>query len=267
MLDLQLFKNDPDNDWLVGQFETYHFSGEAVADKFIPRPVVSLLFHFKDCPYLADEFAIKLEHYFAAPIIPKAITLQFHGTMDTLSIHCKATVFSKIFKLDMSPVSKRSINLPQQIFTPVWKTMKKLENTPERIRHFTSFINAIQETPYEPDAVDILYDKILEKSIITPLKDILAECYASKSTLLRKFEKRTGVSPKVLARIVRLDYLWKQISDEQATDYQDLIFHGNYFDQSHFINDFKSIIGETPGYFFNRNLRIVRMFSGIPEDK
>jgi hypothetical protein len=41
-----------------------------------------------------------------------------------------------------------------------------------------------------------------------------------------------------------------------------MVFEGNYFDQSHFINDFKSIIGEkSPGDFFNRNLTVVKMFA------
>jgi AraC-like DNA-binding protein len=43
------------------------------------------------------------------------------------------------------------------------------------------------------------------------------------------------------------------------------VFDGNYFDQAHFINDFKSITGETPSYFFNRNLQITKMFSGWGE--
>ena len=63
-------------------------------------------------------------------------------------------------------------------------------------------------------------------------------------------------------RIVRLNYLWTKIKYDSAVDYQDLVFNGNYFDQSHFINDFKYIVGETPNQFFNRNLEIVEYFSG-----
>lgn len=264
MLSINVFDRDKNNEWGIRQFETYEFSGLSLADKFIPRPYISLLFHFKDCPLIVDESPIKLEPYFLAPIIPKAITLKFQGIMDTLTVTCKATVFSKLFKLDLSPVSKRSIDLPQHIFFPLWEEMANLNTTQERIIYFSDFINSIHKTPYSPDAVDVLYDKIIEKSITTPLKEIMQECYASKSTLLRKFVKRTGVSPKTLARIVRIDYLWTKIRDENAIDYQSLVFSGNYFDQSHFINDFKAIVGETPGYFFSRNLSIVKMFSGKP---
>ena len=267
MLDVELFDNDKNNEWLIRKFEAYRFTGSSLADKFIPRPDISIIFHFKDCPLIWGETSVKLEPFFVAPIIPGAITLQFRGNMDTLAITCKATVFSQLFELDMSPVSKRSINLPQHIFFPVWKAMANLNTTSERVAYFSRFIHSVQQTPYCPDAIDMLYDKIIEKSITYPLKEIMQECFASKSTLLRKFVKRTGVSPKTLARIVRLDYLWTKIRDENAMDYQELIFDGNYFDQSHFINDFKAIVGETPGYFFNRNLNIVKMFSGKPAGK
>ena len=262
MMEVELFDNDQSNEWLITQFETYQFGGGSLIDKFIPRPYISLIFHFKDRPFISEDRLMKLEPFYVAPIIPRAITLKFHGDMDALLINCKATVFSRIFELDLSPVAKRSINLPERVFFPLWREMANLKTTPERINYFSAFINSIRSITYPYDAVDRLYDKIIEKSITTPLKELMQECYASKSTLLRKFEKRTGVCPKVMARIVRLDYLWKKIRDKSAIDYQELVFHGNYFDQSHFINDFKSMIGESPGYFFSRHLNKVKMFSG-----
>lgn len=267
MVDFEIFKNDKNNEWVIRQFETFRLSGSSMVDKFIPRPYISLVFHFKDCPLIDATQPIKLEPFFLAPIIPKAIILDFHGTMDTLAVYCKATIFSRIFDLDLSPISKRSINLPEEVFSSLWQQMFNLKSTQERVAHFSSFINSVQPTPYIPDVVDVLYEKIIHKSITIPLKEIMAECHASKSTLLRKFVKRTGVSPKTLARIVRIDYLWSQIRDENAVNYHNLVFHGNYFDQSHFINDFKAIIGESPGYFFNRNLDVVKMFSGNPFGK
>ncbi len=267
MATIKLYNNNQSNEWLIRQFEAYRFEGSKLTDKFFPRPYVSLIFHFMDRAFISDRSIIELEPFFVAPIIPQAINLNFQGNMDTLAITCKATVFSRLFNIDMSPIHKRSISLPEKIFVPIWKEMASQSSSFERISYFSNFINSIQPTPYLPDAVDILYDKIIEKSISVSLKEILKECSASKSTLLRKFIGRTGVSPKTLARIVRLDYLWTKIRDEQSVNYQELVFHGNYFDQSHFINDFKTIIGETPGYFFNRNLNTVKLFSGIPSEE
>jgi len=262
MFNVEYCKATTDQDWLVRQFEAFHFDQPFLTEKFIPRPDVSIIFHFKDTPLILNEKKIQLEPFFAAPIIPKSLLLNFHGLMDTFVVICKPTVFSRIFGIDLSPMPRHSITLPHSIFYPAWDALSALKTTSERIDYFIRFINKVQNTPYIPDAVDQLYDKILEKGTTTLLKDIMQDCCACKRTLERNFIKRTGVSPKTVMRIIRLDYLWSKIIDEGAIDYQELVFDGNYFDQAHFINDFKNIVGETPSFFFKRNLQLTKMFSG-----
>lgn len=87
----------------------------------------------------------------------------------------------------------------------------------------------------------------------------------SPSSLQRKFARRVGISPKGLMRITRLNYLWDRIRHGCAVDFQDMVFEGKYFDQAHFIKDFKSLTGEAPGHFFARNLEATRMLSGKRE--
>ena len=265
MFDVKFYANDTSNDWLVRQFEIFKFSDSFLAEKFIPRPDISIIFHFKDQPLILEKENIQLDPFFAAPIIPKSLVLNFHGTMDTFIAICKPTAFTRIFNMDLTPVRKHSIDLPRDAFEPLWMVLNKNKTPQALISHFSDFINSYQKTQYQPDSIDIFYDKIMEKSSAVLLKDIVSECPACKRTLERNFIKRTGVTPKTLMRIIRIDYLWTKIKDHNAIDYQELVFDGNYFDQAHFIKDFKSIIGETPNYFFNRNLKITKMFSGRAE--
>ncbi len=263
MPQVERYNSNETQNWLVNKFERFRYSNFTfLAEKFIPRPDISLIFHFNNTPYIVGKPFIKLEPFFVAPTISKAITVKIEQNMDTFIVNCKPTVFSRIFNIDMSPLSKHSINLPHDIFYPLWKKLGSLKTTEEQIVFFTEFINTHQQSQYIPDTIDLLYDAITEKSITVPLKDIMQSCDASTRTIQRTLIKRVGVSPKKLARIVRINYLWDKIKNENVVDYQDLIFDGSFFDQSHFIKDFKAITGETPHYFFNRNLEIVRMFSG-----
>lgn len=267
MLEFDIFNKDLDNGWLVRQIEAFRFSGDAISDKFIPRPYLSIVFHFGDCPKILDSPSKQLDPFFVAPIVPKAFELEFHGHMDSFMVHCNSTVFSRIFGLDLSPVPGRSIALPQHQFFPLWQAMFAIKGTQERIHLFSSFVGSVQATPYTPDSVDLLYNAIIEKGVKRLLKDLLLDCPNSRSTIFRIFVKRAGVSPKTLMRIVRLDYLWTMIKDERTTDYLDIAFDGHYFDQSHFIKDFKAIIGETPNHFFKRNLGFVKELSQKNTDR
>jgi len=110
--------------------------------------------------------------------------------------------------------------------------------------------------------IDIAYRDIVENSILLPFSETLKDINIDERTLQRSFLKRIGVSPKMLARIARVNHLWEEINRQKATSYQDLVYLGNYFDQSHFIKDFKNLVGETPSHFFKRNLKMVKMLSG-----
>ncbi len=267
MFQVEHYKTDNSLKWLVKQFEVFRFDDEFIAEKFVPRPDISIIFHFEDTPFISGDIDIKLEPFFATPIVRNSFIMDFRGNLDTFIVICKPTVFSRIFDIDLSLIKKQSIDLPSTIFLPLWQSMARLQTVEERIQEFTTFINKSHPLPYVPDAVDELYEKILEQSVKVPIKDIMQNCPACKRTLERKFIKRTGVTAKTLMRIVRMNSIWTRINCGNTVDYQELIFDGHYFDQAHFIKDFQSIIGESPRFFFHRNLKVVKMFSGIIPDK
>ena len=251
-----------DNDWLVKRFEVFRSDGCRLVEKFIPRTDISIVFHFGDLPAVAGERPVLLEPFFAAPIVPEALLLNLDGVSDTFIAICNPTALSRTFGLDLTPRGKYGIDLPRDLFYPLWKEMSKLNTAKERIISFNRFVKNLQSGPYIKDKVDIAYEKIVEKGITFSLKEIIHECGASQRTMERLFLKRTGVTPKTLVRVIRLNYLWNKMKNANPVDYQDMVFDGRYFDQAHFINDFKSITGETPGCFFGRNLYRVKIMSG-----
>lgn len=64
----------------------------------------------------------------------------------------------------------------------------------------------------------------------------------------RNVTEMTGLSPKVLARIIRLQS-FLNIHTEDAT-LTDTLYRCGYYDQAHFIREFREIAGTTPNSFF-----------------
>lgn len=74
----------------------------------------------------------------------------------------------------------------------------------------------------------------------------------SKRTLQRRFSAALGVSPKwVLARF-RLQEAALAIEREPATDLTELALRLGWYDQAHLTNDFRRMLGETPGRYAAR---------------
>ena len=77
---------------------------------------------------------------------------------------------------------------------------------------------------------------------IVTVQELMDEIGSSRRPLERKFIEKVGVSPKFYARIRRFSYISYHLM-YQKDNWQELIYKGGYFDQSHFIKDFQ---------FFNR---------------
>ena len=74
MLDVKFYSNNKSNDWLVRQFAAYRFSDALLTEKFIPRPDVSIIFHFKNQPSMIDNGNILLEPLFVTSIPTHSFT-------------------------------------------------------------------------------------------------------------------------------------------------------------------------------------------------
>jgi AraC-like DNA-binding protein len=76
----------------------------------------------------------------------------------------------------------------------------------------------------------------------------------SKRSFNRRFKERTGVTAKQYSRIVRFNQVCRFMKNKADTDISDLVGNYNFFDQSHFIHDFKDFSGYTPTEF-HQNIR------------
>jgi AraC-like DNA-binding protein len=80
------------------------------------------------------------------------------------------------------------------------------------------------------------------------IKDLLTRLPISRDPFEKRFRKITGTSPKHFAAIVRLKSLIENYKDNSSLT--DAAYTAGYYDQAHFIKDFRSFTGQTPHDFF-----------------
>jgi AraC-like DNA-binding protein len=73
-----------------------------------------------------------------------------------------------------------------------------------------------------------------------------------KRTLQRLFSQYVGVSPKWVIKRYRLHEAADQLGAGEVVDWAKLAVDLGYFDQAHFIKDFKTIVGQTPAEYAKR---------------
>lgn len=72
----------------------------------------------------------------------------------------------------------------------------------------------------------------------------------SRKQFERLFSEHIGISPKQYLRIIRFQSALHNNSQSNHWSMTQLALESGYYDQSHFINDFKALTGLTPKKFF-----------------
>ena len=73
---------------------------------------------------------------------------------------------------------------------------------------------------------------------------------SKRRQLERKFVTQVGISPKQLSKVIRLQSVLSIMLNQGSERLSRIAYDGDYYDQAHFIRDFKEFTGMTPGEFF-----------------
>lgn len=264
MLTVKFHDPQPNISWLVSRFETIKTDAtkDCLSDNFIPRPDIALVFNFKDNPDIHSNNIIQLPPIFIASITEKPLNLFIKGEIDSFIVICKPTVLTRVLKMNIANHPFPFIPVVNKSLLDLWSNLSKIKSDYERInifsQHFLSFIDK-----YSPDYIDNIYEEILQNCLNTNICEVskIADC--SISCLQRNFLKRTGVSMIRLLRIARIYTVFNKMISNNDLKYQDILQNSNYYDQAHFIKDFREITGKNPRKFFIENTDLCKIISGI----
>lgn len=81
------------------------------------------------------------------------------------------------------------------------------------------------------------------------VKNLQLETYTSRKSLERAFINQIGILPKLYSRISRYNNAKESIEKSNTINWQNIIYKNGYYDQSHFINEFKEFSGKTPSEY------------------
>jgi AraC-like DNA-binding protein len=97
-----------------------------------------------------------------------------------------------------------------------------------------------------------IVEQIATDRTITTVETVAGKSGLTVRSLQRLFSRYIGVSPKWVINRHRLHEAVDRLAKGETVDWTQLAFELGYFDQAHFIKDFKAIIGRTPGEYRSR---------------
>ncbi len=113
----------------------------------------------------------------------------------------------------------------------------------------TFFINKLNEKTTVDNIVKSTIDTLFSTNGRSSINSILKEDLSKRRQLERKFSKQIGISPKQLGKVIRLQTALKMLLNQETETLTQIAYESEYYDQNHFIKDFKEFTGTTPKEF------------------
>ncbi|WP_430410399.1 AraC family transcriptional regulator [Kordia sp.] len=135
-------------------------------------------------------------------------------------------------------------------------------NVEERIEIIEKFLlEKLNEKSTVENIVKTTVDALLLTNGNAPIKTILKNDLSKRRQLERKFAKQIGISPKQLGKLIRLQTALKMILNKEGESLTNIAYESEYYDQAHFIKDFKEFTGTNPKEFLgNENMTLSALF-------
>ncbi len=176
------------------------------------------------------------------------------GEVDTFAISFFPLGFSNLISKSLDELVNKETPL-DQLFDP--KIVRELESnivhadtTQERIEIVEAFLfDMLQESKVIDQVIRTTVETMYQKLGNVKIVDVLGSDKSARRHLERQFKKHIGISPKQLGKVIRLQAALTLLLDNEPQSLTSIAYSSHYYDQSHFIKDFKEFTGLTPKDF------------------
>jgi len=222
-----------------------------------------------------EPYTQEILHYPCAHLVFDATYTRFYGVMTgkftrrlegqgrVLGIKFRPAGFYPFYRHPMSLLTDRTLSF-EDVFSIGGEELESAILThPEdggMVALAERFLRSRLPAPDERVAMlNQIVARIAAERDITSVDDVLARCDVpamSRRTLQRLFREYIGVGPKWVIRRFRLHEAAGRIDAGSSVDWARLAVELGYSDQTHFIKDFKAMVGKTPAEYSRQPVTI-----------
>lgn len=156
------------------------------------------------------------------------------------------------FKAPLHELFGDSVSLdnffPRSRLNDIEEQLAEAENDRSRIAIVERFLLSVIQESNEDRLILAAIQRIREANGNLSIKQLLAKLPVSRDPFEKRFRRATGASPKQFAGIIRMRHLIAHYSHAHTLTH--VAYEAGYFDQAHFIKDFRTFTGQAPRDFF-----------------
>lgn len=230
--------------------------------KIVPDGFGEIILHYGD-PYrirLYDDWEIQ-DRILLSGQIRRYFFLENTGISAMLGIKLMPSATYALFGRDTSPLTDKVV--PLQSFTgnlPPALLLESQLKPEDRMYIAGKWIESIMPAfDGEGTRTAQIVTDIIDRKGLVDIASLASSYHISRRHLEREFKRAVGLSPKYFSRIIQFNYIFEAI---RARDnrWVEVALNSGYFDQSHFIKNFKEFTGEAPSQYGFDEMNMANFF-------
>ncbi len=236
--------------------------------RIVPDGCMEMIFHYGDLykQYTEDGMAIIQPRCFVIGQLTRPLEIEPTGQTGIFSVRFHPEGFMPFATIPLSEMDNKAIAL-EGLFGETGLTLAtEVLNTPAsdgKISCVEAFLfRRLADAQTTDRIVKSVVETILTANGQLSVDELSRQTKINRRQLERRFAAAIGLSPKQLSKIIRVQNVLKVLLNGQFTSLTALAYNGEYYDQAHFIKDFKEFTGLTPKAFYSENLKMSSLFYG-----
>ncbi len=231
----------------------------SVNHKLLPVSNVDMIFNFCPSPitYINEEGNTETKSIHLNGIHNRFYSIIQTGKLKVFGVSFLQAGLFPILRTPLNEITDKTINVDDIITAFTDDIMEKVsfaDSDIDIIKVIENKIVHLLDYNLMPEKIIYKILKLCASDTILNINDLCNNTGINRRTIERVFNKYVGISPKLFARINRFQKTIKELNHSNSLT--SIAYDFNYFDQTHFIKDFKSFVGCTPTEFINKNTSI-----------
>ena len=251
----------------------------APVQRILPDGCAELIFHFRDRFHAVSNDGLERQPAsFLVGVLTAPLIVAPANDVDTMGVRFRPGGASPFVREPLSALTDRACGLDAlwgHEAAPLWDRLVSASDDRMRLELLSQVLRRRAATTAHDAATSAVIGALVRSAGRTRIAPLAARAGMTTRRLQRRFAERVGVSPKLLARILRFQRTLLARGDRgsDAADWVRIAVECGYADQSHLIRDYAAFAGETPrsllaaegelSAYFTARPRLTTMF-GLP---
>lgn len=233
-------------------------------ERIFPDGSIEWIFHYKELfrKFQDEDRFVVQPRSFLHGQLKRFFELQATGKIGVFGVRFHPAGLYPFVGFDISLITDNTIATSE-----VWPGQEECieaamlnSSTEKRIAFAETFLLEHFQPRKVDETVTNCVNAIIRESGNGSVENLTDTLGIGRRALERRFSASVGLSPKLLARIVRFNHALRLIENNDFS-FTTVAYEGGFYDQAHFIRDFKDITGLNPKQYFSGNVEMTRFFN------